>query len=132
MTETPHGQPAGAIGRLPVSYLLYFAGLVLVCAGLFLGSLVALIGSLCLVLGALVAWRLARLPGTDWRASHGTWLFRMFWVLLIFGIAGWYARIWFFGGPLLMLLWLWAMWRIGKGLLRWREARPIERPAAWF
>lgn len=119
--------------RLLAPYLLFLAGLVFACAGLFWGAGVAIAGAVCLVLAALLAWTVRRgaLRG-DWRASHATWLIRMFWVIVVFGVIGWYGRYWFFGGPLLIALWLWAFWRIGKGLLRWRAARAIERPESWF
>jgi uncharacterized membrane protein len=105
---------------------------VLAFAGIFTGPWAGLAGVACLFAGALLAWAIRRGAGGDWRASHATWLIRMFWVIVIIGLLGWYGRYWFFGGPLLLVLWLWAFWRLGKGLLHWHRNRPVERPETWF
>ncbi len=86
--------------------------------------LAALFTALPLVLGGIAA--LLKRPvalGTVYE-SHLDNQVRVFWVSLVFGVLGWVLSILGIGWPIWAVLWLWVLWRAGRGLWLALDGRP--------
>jgi uncharacterized membrane protein len=64
-----------------------------------------------------------------WAYSHYRWQIRTFWYALLWAIIGWLFVFTIVGivvgGPILILLTVWLIYRIGRGWLRLRDRRPM-------
>lgn len=86
--------------------------------------LAALFTALPLVLGGVVAlWKGGLAEGTVY-ASHLDNQVTVLWGALLGGIVGWILTFVLIGWAILGLLWLWTLWRSGRGLLRALDGRP--------
>ena len=67
-----------------------------------------------------------------WVDSHYRWQIRTFWFALLWALIGWALVITIVGaivgGPILIALTLWLMYRIGRGWLRLRDRQPMYAP----
>lgn len=65
-----------------------------------------------------------------WLESHFNWLITTFWVSLIGFAAAWVLAFTIIGIPLAVLLgfgaWVWTVYRIVKGFLRFNDRRTVE------
>lgn len=61
-----------------------------------------------------------------WVESHYRWQIRTFWITLIGSVLFWLMSLILIGIPLLIALWIWAIYRIVKGWLRLYERRPVS------
>jgi uncharacterized membrane protein len=64
-----------------------------------------------------------------WLDSHYRWQIRTFWFALLWALVGWILVFTLvgvvIGGPILIALTLWLIYRIGRGWLRLRNQRPM-------
>lgn len=63
--------------------------------------------------------------------SHFTWQIRTFWFSLLFGIIGAILSAVVVGVPILILTWLWYVYRIVKGFLYLNDGKQLDAKA-WF
>ena len=61
-----------------------------------------------------------------WVDSHYRWQIRTFWITLVGTFVFWVLSLILIGIPLLIALWIWAIYRIVKGWLRLYERRPVS------
>jgi uncharacterized membrane protein len=88
--------------------------------------LAALFTALPLLLGGIVAlWKRRLATGTVY-ASHLANQVTVLWVGLHLGVLGWILTVVLVGWAILGLLWLWILWRSGRGLLRALDGRPYR------
>jgi uncharacterized membrane protein len=130
---TPH--PYSPVEPIPsvltvahVVYALHTVAIIIgiVGAATVIGSFIGSLPSLLAVLLNYVKRGDAR--GT-WAASHYRWQIRTFWFALLWAIVGWVMVLTLVGvvvgGPILIALTLWLIYRIGRGWLRLRDRRPM-------
>lgn len=60
-----------------------------------------------------------------WVDTHFRWQIRTFWITLIGSVVFWLMSLIVIGIPLLIALYIWAIYRIVKGWLRLYERRPV-------
>ncbi len=88
--------------------------------------LAALFTALPLLPGGIVAlWKRRLAAGTVY-ASHFDNQVTVLWVGLLLGVLGWILTVVLVGWAILGLLWLWILWRSGRGLLRALDGRPYR------
>jgi len=111
-----------------VVYALHTLAIVVGLAGsaTIVGSFVGSVPSIIAVILNYVKRGDAR--GT-WVASHYRWQIRTFWFALLWAIIGW-ALVFtvvgiLIGGPVLIALTLWLIYRIARGWLRLRDRKPM-------
>jgi uncharacterized membrane protein len=130
MTD-PKGNVEPMPSVLTVAHIVYalhaFAIVVgIVGAATVVGSFVGSLPSLIAVLLNYAKRGEAR--GT-WADSHYGWQIRTFWFALLWALIGWVLIFTIvgivIGVPVLILLTLWLVYRIGRGWLRLRDRRPI-------
>jgi uncharacterized membrane protein len=123
------GEPLPSV--LAVAHLVYalhtFAIVVgTIGAATVIGSFVGSVPSLVAVILNYVKRGDAR--GT-WTASHYRWQIRTFWFALLWALIGWVLIFTLVGAvvgvPILIVLTLWLIWRIGRGWLRLSAGRPM-------
>lgn len=116
---------------LTVAHIVYalhtFAIVVgIVGAATVIGSFVGSLPSLVAVLLNYIKRRDAY--GT-WVDSHYRWQIRTFWFALLWALIGWVFIFTIVGAvvgvPILIVLTLWLLYRIGRGWLRLRDRRPM-------
>ena len=111
-----------------VVYALHTLAIVvgLVGSATIVGSFVGSVPSIIAVILNYVKRGDAR--GT-WVASHYRWQIRTFWFALLWAIIGWVLIITLIGivigGPVLIALTLWLIYRIARGWLRLRDHKPM-------
>ena len=111
-----------------VVYALHTLAIVVGLAGsaTIVGSFVGSVPSIVAVILNYVKRGDAR--GT-WVASHYRWQIRTFWFALLWAIIGWVLIFTFvgivIGGPVLIALTLWLIYRIARGWLRLRDHKPM-------
>jgi len=111
-----------------VVYALHTLAIVVGLAGsaTIVGSFVGSVPSIVAVILNYVKRGDAR--GT-WVASHYRWQIRTFWFALLWAIIGWVLIITLIGivigGPVLIALTLWLIYRIARGWLRLRDHKPM-------
>jgi len=111
-----------------VVYALHALAIVVGLAGsaTIVGSFVGSVPSIVAVILNYVKRGDAR--GT-WVASHYRWQIRTFWFALLWAIIGWVLIITLIGivigGPVLIALTLWLIYRIARGWLRLRDHKPM-------
>ena len=77
------------------------------------------------IIGVIISYiKLSDVRGT-WLESHFRWQIQTFWRWLIFSIIGVLLIIILVGYFILVIAWIWAIYRIIKGWLRLSEHRPI-------
>ncbi|BEV71169.1 MULTISPECIES: hypothetical protein [unclassified Paludibacterium] len=104
-------------------------GVTLACYILFgLGLFVPL----CTLIGLIVALIKRREADGTAYASHFTWLIRTFWITLAFGLLGMLTALIGIGFLLLGALWIWHIYRVIAGFLKFNDRLAIERPTRWF
>lgn len=64
--------------------------------------------------------------------SHYRWLIRTFWWGLVGGIVGMVLTWIFIGFLILVAVFIWYVFRLVKGFLRFNDGQPIEDPTAWI
>jgi uncharacterized membrane protein len=64
--------------------------------------------------------------GGTWVDSHFRWQIRTFWITLAGSIVFWILSLIVIGIPLLIALYIWAIYRIVKGWLRLYERRSVS------
>jgi uncharacterized membrane protein len=123
------GEPLPSV--LTVAHLVYalhtFAIVVgIIGAATIIGSFVGSVPSLVAVILNYVKRGDTR--GT-WTASHYRWQIRTFWFALLWALIGWVLIFTLVGAvvgvPILIVLTLWLIWRIGRGWLRLGTRRPM-------
>ncbi|HKC45645.1 MAG TPA: hypothetical protein VKC64_17570 [Burkholderiales bacterium] len=111
-----------------VVYALHTLAIIVGVAGsaTIVGSFVGSVPSIVAVILNYVKRGDAR--GT-WVASHYRWQIRTFWFALLWAIIGWVLIITLIGivigGPVLIALTLWLIYRIARGWLRLRDHKPM-------
>jgi uncharacterized membrane protein len=111
-----------------VVYALHAFAIILgiVGAATVIGSFVGSLPSIVAVILNYVKRGDAR--GT-WADSHYRWQIRTFWFALLWAIIGWVLVFTIIGvvlgGPILIGLTLWLIYRIGRGWLRLGDRRPM-------
>jgi uncharacterized membrane protein len=111
-----------------VVYALHTLAIVVGLAGsaTIVGSFVGSVPSIIAVILNYVKRGDAR--GT-WVASHYRWQIRTFWFALLWAIIGWALVLTvvgiLIGGPVLIALTLWLIYRIARGWLRLRDRKPM-------
>jgi uncharacterized membrane protein len=127
--------PPGNVEPMPsvltvahIVYALHAFAIILgiVGAATVVGSFVGSLPSIAAVLLNYVKRGDAR--GT-WGDSHYRWQIRTFWFALVWAIIGWVLVFTLIGivlgGPILIALTLWLIYRIGRGWLRLRDRLPM-------
>jgi uncharacterized membrane protein len=127
--------PPGNVEPMPsvltvahIVYALHAFAIILgiVGAATVVGSFVGSLPSIVAVLLNYVKRGDAR--GT-WGDSHYRWQIRTFWFALVWAIIGWTLVLTLIGivlgGPILIALTLWLIYRIGRGWLRLRDRLPM-------
>jgi uncharacterized membrane protein len=130
-TIDPQGDVEPMPSVLTVAHIVYalhaFAIILgIVGAATVIGSFVGSLPSIVAVLLNYVKRGDAR--GT-WGDSHYRWQIRTFWFALVWAIIGWMLVLTLIGivlgGPILIALTLWLIYRIGRGWLRLRDRLPM-------
>lgn len=84
------------------------------------------------LVGLIIAYvKRGDLAGTPFE-SHMTSAIRTFWITLIFGIIGGVLSFVLIGIPLLILLALWHLFRVVRGIIRALDGKPIDNPTGWL
>jgi uncharacterized membrane protein len=127
----PRGNIEPVRSVLTVAHIVYalhaFAIVVgIVGAATVIGSF---IGSLPSLIAVLLNYAKRGEARGTWADSHYRWQIRTFWFALLWAIIGWVLIFTIVGivvgVPILILLTLWLIYRIGRGWLRLRDGRPI-------
>src|SRR5262245_57446979 len=130
--QRSYGEPMPSV--LTVAHLVYALHTFAIIVGIagaapVIGSFVGSLPSIAAVILNYVKRGDAR--GT-WVASHYRWQIRTFWFTLLWALIGWALIITVIGivvgVPILIVLTLWLIYRIGRGWLRLRDRRPIYAP----
>ena len=131
LSTDPKGNIEPVPSVLTVAHIVYalhtFAIVVgIVGAATVIGSFIGSVPSLIAVLLNYAKRGEAR--GT-WADTHYRWQIRTFWFALLWAIIGWVFILTIVGivvgVPILILLTLWLIYRIGRGWLRLRDRRPM-------
>jgi uncharacterized membrane protein len=84
------------------------------------------------VIGVIIAYvKRDELAGTPYE-SHMTSAIRTFWISLIVGIVGFVLAFVLIGIPVLILLFVWQLFRTIRGLIRAIDGQPIADPTGWL
>ncbi|MCP4329373.1 MAG: hypothetical protein GY791_13155 [Alphaproteobacteria bacterium] len=92
----------------------------------------SLINGLTAVAGVIIAHIKVNEVTDEFLQSHYRWLIRTFWLGLIAGIIAGVLTVIFIGFLLLLVVFLWYIYRLVKGFLRFNDGKPIEDPGAWL
>jgi len=92
----------------------------------------SLINGLTAVAGVIIAHIKVNEVTDTFLQSHYRWLIRTFWIGLIAGVISAVLTIIFIGFLLMAVVFLWYIYRLVKGFLRFNDNKPIEDPGAWI
>ena len=102
----------------------------LIVWGLFVASYFTALGAG--LIGTIIAYvKRDDLAGTPF-GSHMTYAIRTFWITLILGMICVVLSFVLIGIPLLIVLGIWHLFRVAKGLIRALDSKPIENPTGWL
>jgi uncharacterized membrane protein len=84
------------------------------------------------LIGLIIAYvKRGELAGTPFE-SHMTSAIRTFWITLIVGIIGGVLSFVLIGIPILLLLALWHLFRVIRGIIKALDGKPIDNPTGWL
>lgn len=87
---------------------------------------------LTLLVGVVIAYvKRGELAGTPFE-SHMTSAIRTFWISLIGGILGAITTVVLIGFLILVVLAVWQIFRVIRGMIRAIDSQPIENPTGWL
>ncbi|TDR71632.1 DUF4870 family protein [Paludibacterium purpuratum] len=114
----------GEIGPLSPLHNVALATYILYGLGLFF--------PVCTLIGLIVAYVKRQDAAGSGYASHFTWLIRTFWISLGVAIVGVLTMLIGIGVLILIALWIWHVYRLVAGFLKFNDRRPIDRPTRFF
>jgi uncharacterized membrane protein len=92
----------------------------------------SLINGLTAVAGVIIAHIKVNETTDHFVESHYRWLIRTFWLGLVGAIIGGILTVIFIGFLILVAVFLWYIYRLVKGFLRFNDGEPIDDPKAWI
>ena len=97
--------------------------------GLYLAGIV---NGVTALIGLIIAYvKRGELAGTPYE-SHMTYAIRTFWILLLGVIVGMVLALVLIGYVLLLVLAVWSLYRMVRGLVLALDGRPIPNPQSWL
>jgi len=85
-----------------------------------------------MLVGVIIAYiKRDELAGTPF-ASHMTSAIRTFWISLVVSVIGLLLSVIYIGFLVLIVLWIWLLFRVIRGLVRAIDRQPIEDPTGWL
>jgi uncharacterized membrane protein len=84
------------------------------------------------IIGVIIAYvKRGDAVGTPYE-SHMTYAIRTFWISLIVGLIGLVLAIVGIGFVILILLFVWQLYRVIRGMILALDGRPIDNPTSWL
>src|ERR671923_1107564 len=123
------GEPMPSV--LTVAHLVYALHTVAILVGIVGAATVigSFIGSLPSIVAVILNYVKRGDARGTWIASHYRWQIRTFWFALLWALIGWGLVFTLVGAvvgvPILIVLTLWLIYRIGRGWLRLGARRPM-------
>ena len=117
VTAPGGGDAQKARNLLLITYILFGVGLVV---------------GISAIAGIIIAHLKSGDVDSEFLKSHYRWLIRSFWYGLLGAIVGYLTIPLIIGMIILPVVWLWYLYRLVKGFLRFSDDKPIEDPAAWL
>lgn len=117
---------------ISIAHVVYALHAFAIVVGL-IGAATTVVGSFVGSLPSIVAVILNYVKRGDaratWAESHYRWQIRTFWFALLWFLVGWALILTFvgivIGGPLLLVLTVWLIYRIVRGWLRLNDKKPM-------
>ncbi|MBV8046348.1 MAG: hypothetical protein JO171_04315 [Paludibacterium sp.] len=86
----------------------------------------------CTLIGLIVAYvKRADAAGSGY-ATHFTWLIRTFWITLGIAVVGFITLLVGIGALILVAVWIWHVYRLVAGFLKFNDRLPIDRPTRFI
>ena len=130
-TTDPQGNVEPMPSAITVAHIVYALHAFAIIVGITGAATVigSFIGSLPSILAVLLNYAKRSETRGTWVESHYRWQIRTFWFALLWAIIGWVLIFTIVGAvvgiPILIMLTLWLIYRIGRGWLHLRDRRPI-------
>ena len=130
-TTNPQGNVEPMPSVITVAHIVYALHTFAIIVGITGAATVigSFVGSLPSILAVLLNYAKRSEARGTWVESHYRWQIRTFWFALLWALIGWVLIFTIVGAvvgiPILLMLTLWLIYRIGRGWLRLRDRRSI-------